>query len=64
MKVKKRNLLLIASIVWVIAGFNVLKIGITCYINYVSIINITASLIIFSLFWIRYFFIFSRNIIF
>ena len=51
MKVKKRNLLLIASIVWVIAGFNVLKIGITCYINYVSIINITASLIIFSLFW-------------
>lgn len=50
MKVKKRNLLLIASIVWVIAGFNVLKIGITCYINYVSIINITASLIIFSLF--------------
>lgn len=51
MKVKKRNLLLIASIVWGIAGFNVLKIGITSYINYVSIINITASLIIFSLFW-------------
>ena len=31
MKVKKRTLLLLASIVWLIAGFNIIRIGILSY---------------------------------
>lgn len=31
MKVKKRTLLLLASIVWLIAGFNIIRIGIQLY---------------------------------
>ena len=31
MKIKKQNLLLLASLVWMIAGFNVLRIGIETY---------------------------------
>lgn len=60
MKVKKRTLLLIASIVWLIAGFNILNIGITTYKGYLSIINIIFSLIVFSVFW---FLIFSRLVL-
>lgn len=50
MKVKKRTLLLIACIVWSIAGFNVLRIGILAYPPYLSIINFLLSIIVFSLF--------------
>ena len=31
MKIKKRTLLLLAAIVWMIAGFNILRIGIENY---------------------------------
>lgn len=31
MKVKKRTLLILASIVWLIAGFNIIRIGILSY---------------------------------
>lgn len=57
MKVKKRTLLLIACIVWSIAGFNVLRIGIWAYPPYLSIINFLLSIIVFSLFQ---YFIFER----
>nr|WP_317358372.1 hypothetical protein [uncultured Tyzzerella sp.] len=57
MKVKKNTLLLIASIVWLIAGFNILHIGLNTYKNYVTIINIFLSLVVFSIFW---FMIFSK----
>lgn len=50
MKVKKNTLLLIASIVWAIAGANILRIGIITYSPYVSILNITLSLIVFGIF--------------
>lgn len=57
MKVKKRTLLLIACIVWSIAGFNVLRIGILAYPPHLSIINFLLSIIVFSLFQ---YFIFGR----
>ena len=57
MKVKKRTLLLIDCIVWSIAGFNVLRIGIWAYAPYLSIINFLLSIIVFSLFQ---YFIFGR----
>lgn len=49
--VSKKSLLGIASLVWMIAGFNVLKIGIDTYIDYVSLINVILSFIVFSMFW-------------
>lgn len=50
MKVSNRNLLLIASIVWLIAGYNVLSIGLKAYINYITIFNILLSLVVFTIF--------------
>lgn len=50
MKVNKKTLLLIACIVWGIAGFNVLRIGISSYENYISLINLSCSIIVFSIF--------------
>ena len=44
MKIKKRNLLLLAAIVWMIAGFNILRIGIETYVAYKSVINFILSL--------------------
>lgn len=55
MKVRKNNLLLIASIVWMIAGFNILRIGIISYKSNISIINLLISVVIFSLFWFKIF---------
>lgn len=53
--VKNRNLLLIASFVWVIAGFNILRIGVLSYSNYVTFVNIIISLGIFMVFWFKVF---------
>ena len=50
MKVNKKTLLLIACIVWFIAGFNILRIGILSYPPYLSIINILLSIVVFSIF--------------
>lgn len=55
MKVKKENLLLLASIIWLIAGFNVLRIGIIAYRGNVSLLNILLSLLIFAVFQIMVF---------
>lgn len=57
MKVKKRTLLLIACLVWAIAGFNVLRIGITAYAHYWGILNLVLSLGVFCIFQ---FFIFGK----
>lgn len=60
MKVKKHTLLLIASIVWIIAGFNILKIGIETYKPYLSILNFSLSLSVFLIFWFMIF----KNLVF
>lgn len=54
--VKKLNLLVIASVVWMIAGFNVLKIGIESYSGHVSLLNMLLSVIVFSIFWLLVFY--------
>lgn len=51
MKVGKRSLVLISSIVWIMAGFNVLKIGIEAYKNYISVVNVIGSIFVFMIFW-------------
>ena len=48
MKVKKNTLLLLACLVWIIAGFNIVRIGFLAYSAYLSIFNILLSGIIFS----------------
>lgn len=53
--VKKLTLLLLASVVWLIAGFNVLKIGIETYANYLSVINFLLSVLVFLIFWFMVF---------
>ena len=60
MKVKKQTLLLIASLVWIIAGFNVLHIGILTYKNYVNTLNLALSLLVFFIFW---FMVFSKLVV-
>lgn len=55
--IKKINLLLLASLVWLVAGFNVLKIGIETYTGYVTFFNLFLSVLVFVTFW---FMIFSK----
>lgn len=55
--VKNNTLLLIACLVWAAAGFNILRIGITEYPPYLSIINFLLSAAVFTVFQI---FIFGR----
>lgn len=54
--VKKLNLLVIASIVWIIAGFNVVKIGVESYVGHLSHLNLFLSLGIFLVFWFMVFY--------
>ena len=56
MKVKKRVLLMLASIVWMIAGFNILPIGVISYAGYVTIWNLFLSGLIFAAFWFLVFY--------
>lgn len=58
--VKRKTLLLIAGLVWMIAGFNILKIGIISYSGHVYFVNIIYSLIVFFLFC---FFIFNKLVL-
>ena len=53
----KKNLLIVAGIVWLIAGINVLRIGILTYQEYRSVVNYLLSVLVFLLF---HFLIFSR----
>lgn len=57
MKIKKRTLLLLAAVVWVAAGFNILRIGVLSYQNHVTLINLIMSCLVFAVFW---FMIFGR----
>lgn len=54
-KVNKELLLLIASIVWLLAGFNILHIGVLSYIGHVTICNVLISILVFLLFWFMVF---------
>ena len=56
MKIKKQNLLLLASLVWMIAGFNILRIGVISYAGYVTIWNLFLSGLIFAAFWFLVFY--------
>ena len=47
MKVKRSTLLLLACLVWCIAGFNILRIGILAYPAYVTAGNILLSFLCF-----------------
>lgn len=55
MKVKKNYLLLLAGIVWLAAGFNILRIGIVSYKEYVTVFNLLFSIAIFAAFWFMVF---------
>lgn len=57
---KKQGLLTIAGAVWLIAGLNVLKIGIECYRDYHSLINYALSILVFCFF---HFMIFGKMVV-
>ena len=57
MKVKRNTLLLVACLVWSAAGFNVLRIGLKAYPDYLSALNYLLSVLVFVVFQI---FIFGR----
>ena len=50
--VKRNTLLLLACIVWGMAGFNILRIGIETYTAYLSVINYLLSVAVFAVFQI------------
>lgn len=50
MKVKSNTLLLLACLVWSVAGFNVLRIGLEAYPPYRSVLNFLLSVLVFALF--------------
>lgn len=49
--IEKTNLLLLASFVWLAAGLNVLKIGITTYADHHMVWNYFWSFVVFCFFW-------------
>ena len=55
MKINKIKLLLLAALVWVAAGFNILRIGIISYQSHVTVINILISAAVFLVFWFMVF---------
>lgn len=57
MKVKKRTLLLIACLVWSVAGLNIVTIGVLAYPPYLSFWNACLSTVVFAVFQV---FIFGR----
>ncbi len=50
MKVKKELLLIFACFIWIVAGANVLKIGISAYTPFFSVPNLLISVVVFLLF--------------
>ena len=54
MKVKRSTLLLAAGIVWAIAGFNILRIGIVTYPPYLGVIQILLSVLVFAAFMMMF----------
>lgn len=53
--VKKRYLLLIASLVWLFAGLKVLSLGLEAYKTNFTALNILLSLTVFIVFWLMVF---------
>ena len=56
MKVKKHHLLFFACVIWMIAGFNVLKIGVEAYKPYQTMLNYSLSILVFLVFWFMVFY--------
>lgn len=50
MKVKRNTLLLLACLVWSAAGVNILRIGLTAYPAYKSLLNFLLSALVFAVF--------------
>ena len=50
MKVKRNTLLLIACFVWCAAGFNIFRIGVLAYPDYLGILNFALPLVVFVVF--------------
>ncbi|RFD80271.1 hypothetical protein AXE77_01860 [Gardnerella vaginalis] len=50
MKVPKNTLLLLACLVWTVAGSNILRLGLLAYADYISPLNCALSLLVFLLF--------------
>ncbi len=50
MKVKRNTLLLLACLVWSIAGFNILRIGLMAYHAYRTVLNYILSVLVFAVF--------------
>lgn len=59
LKIGKKYLLLLAGIVWLAAGINILRIGLLSYGGYVTVLNIFLSMAVFMFFWLM---IFSRMV--
>lgn len=49
--VKKRTLLLLAALVWLAAGVNILRIGALAYVGHGSLVAAAGSVVVFVLFW-------------
>lgn len=50
MKVKRNTLLLLACLVWSLAGFNILRIGLLAYPAYHGIVNYLLTALVFTIF--------------
>lgn len=50
MKVKRNTLLLFACLVWSVAGFNILRIGLVAYPAYFTVLNLLLSVLVFVVF--------------
>lgn len=57
MKVKRHTLLLLACLVWSVAGFNILRIGFVAYPPYLTVFHVLLSVLVFGVFQI---FIFGK----
>ncbi|MBU3874965.1 hypothetical protein HGO97_003945 [Faecalicatena sp. AGMB00832] len=55
MKIQKTKLLLLAALVWIAAGFNILRIGVLSYQNYTTALNLMISAVVFLIFWFMVF---------
>ena len=48
LKINKKHLLLLAGIIWAIAGFNILRIGILSYRGNVTLLNLFLSCLLYT----------------
>lgn len=63
MRVKRNTLILIAGIVWCIAGFNILRIGLITYPPYIAIVPLALSAVVFVAFIMMFRRIVSKHIV-